>query len=212
MTDERPAMAPSLMKRRDPAQPGPIGHDRDRIGDVELGVRHDAGRDAGDQDVEHGADQQRADDADRHVPLRVLGLLRRGAHRVEADVGEEDHAGAGHHPAPAEGAPDRQPVGTHCLRRNERVPVGRVHRVDRADDEEQHHRDLHDHDHVVDVGRLLDADHQQRGDDRDDDDGGQVEDRGRPCVPSARVTRAAVRRAESAPGCRCRSHARNDTT
>ena len=129
MTDERPAIAPSLMKRRDPAQPGPVGDDRDRIGDVELGVGHDAGRDTGDQDVEHGADQERADDADRHVPLRILRLLGRRTHRVEPDVGEEHHRGTGHDPAPAEGTLDRKSVGTHCLRRNERVPVGRVHRV-----------------------------------------------------------------------------------
>ena len=41
-------------------------------------------------DVEHRADDQRGEDADRHVALRLLGLLGVRRDRVEADVGEED--------------------------------------------------------------------------------------------------------------------------
>ena len=41
------------------------------------------------------------DDADRHVALRVARLLGVGRDRVEADVGEEDVAGAARHAAEA---------------------------------------------------------------------------------------------------------------
>ena len=78
-----------------------VDADGDRIGHVELGVVHHAGEHERHGDVEHGADRERAEDADRHVPLRILGLLRRGGHRVEADVGEEDHARAADDAVPA---------------------------------------------------------------------------------------------------------------
>ena len=54
-----------------------------------------------DQHVEHRADGERAEDADRHVALGVVRLLRRGRDRVEADIGEEDDGGAAHDAAPA---------------------------------------------------------------------------------------------------------------
>ena len=65
------------------------------------------------------------DDADRHVALRVLGLLRVGRDRVEADVGEEDDRRPGEHPdrvrrcvrLPATGLPKKliavQPYGAN---------------------------------------------------------------------------------------------------
>ena len=40
---------------------------------------------------------QRGDDPDRDVPLRVRGLLGVRGDRVEADVGEEDHRRPGQH-------------------------------------------------------------------------------------------------------------------
>ena len=49
-----------------------------------------ADRPGGNEDVEHGAEQERAYEADRHVALRIARLFRRGRDRVEADVGEED--------------------------------------------------------------------------------------------------------------------------
>ena len=79
-----------------------LHRDEDRRGIVQLGVVHHARHDERHQDVQHGADGQRAENADRHVALRVLRFLRRGAHRIESDVGEEDHARAAQHAAPAE--------------------------------------------------------------------------------------------------------------
>ena len=49
-------------------------------------------RTAGDEDVKNRADDQRTQNADGHVALRILGFLRRGGDRVEADVCEEDHS------------------------------------------------------------------------------------------------------------------------
>ena len=63
-----------------------------------------ADHDERDRDVEHRADDQRADDAARQVPLRVLRLLGGGRHDVEADEGEEHDRRAGEDAAHPEGA------------------------------------------------------------------------------------------------------------
>ena len=60
--------------------------------------------------VDHGADRERAEDAEGHVALRVLRLLGRGRDGVEADVGEEHDRGALVDAAPAVGREGR-PVG-----------------------------------------------------------------------------------------------------
>ena len=52
----------------------------------------DPGEHEADRDVENGADDERAEDADRHVALRIFRLLRRRRHRVEADIGENTTA------------------------------------------------------------------------------------------------------------------------
>ncbi len=63
------------------------------------GIRH--------QQVEHGADRQRADQADRDVAVRILGFFGGGGYRIEADIREEDgggstqYANAGQRSAPA---------------------------------------------------------------------------------------------------------------
>ena len=43
----------------------------------------------------HGTDDQAHDDAERHIPRRVLGLLRGGRGGVESDVAEENDGGTG---------------------------------------------------------------------------------------------------------------------
>ena len=60
---------------------------------------HQAGEADGDGHVEHRADDQRGDDADGQVALRVAALLGGRRDRVEADVGEEDDGAAGEHAA-----------------------------------------------------------------------------------------------------------------
>src|SRR3546814_1872400 len=49
-----------------------------------------------DDDVQHRADCQRAENADRQITLRVACFLGGRRNRVEAQIREEDRRGAGH--------------------------------------------------------------------------------------------------------------------
>ena len=60
---------------------------------------HQSGEADGDGNIEHGADDQRGDDADGQIALRVAALFGRGGDGIEADVGEEDDGAAGEHAA-----------------------------------------------------------------------------------------------------------------
>ena len=64
--------------------------DRQRRVLVELVRLDHAAQHQADRAIQHGADAERQQDAARQVPLRVCALLRSVAHRVEADVREED--------------------------------------------------------------------------------------------------------------------------
>ena len=116
---------------------------------VELGVGHDARQHAGDDDVEGGADDERADDANRQVVRRVLAFLGARRDGIEADVGEEDDGRA------AEDARDAE--------RHEGLPV---HRVDVWDGEQQEDgdgRELDPDEDAVELRALLRAADQQDG-------------------------------------------------
>jgi hypothetical protein len=70
-----------------------------------------------------------------------------------------------------------KPMYAHArARRNERMPVGGIDCVSRAEDEQQYDRHFHKHDYVVYRRRFANADHQQQRDDGNDDDGWQIED------------------------------------
>ena len=122
-------------------------------------------------DVEQRADRERAQDADGHVALRVLGLLRGGRDRVEADVGEEDDGRAADDAAPAEVA-EVAGVG-----RDEGVRVVAVTqlRIDRnaaqATMKATTIATLTTTMTVLTLRRFLDADDEQRRDGGDDRDG-----------------------------------------
>ena len=129
---------------------------------VELGVGHDARQHAGDDDVEGGADDERADDANRQVVRRVLAFLGARRDGIEADVGEEDDGRA------AEDARDAE--------RHEGLPV---HRVDVWDGEQQEDgdgRELDPDEDAVELRALLRAADQQDGEQQRDEDGGDVDD------------------------------------
>ena len=113
------------------------------------------------QDVDDGADHQRADDRDRQVTLGVLGLLASSGHGVEADVGEEDQGRCSEHSARA-------------LRR-ERLQVVGVEGGERKADEHGQHGELDEHHDGVQVGGLLDSAHQQQRDEQHDHDRGDVD-------------------------------------
>ena len=85
-----------------PPDPGDIDRDRHRIGNTKALVRHHAGHHECHQDVEDGADDQRAQDPDRHILLRSSRLLCGGRDGVEADIGKEHHRRTAQNAAPAE--------------------------------------------------------------------------------------------------------------
>ena len=87
-------------------------------GTFRASIVHQAGQHARHQDVENGADHQRSQDADRHVALGILRLLRGRRNRVKSNVGEEDHARARDHSRPAILS---ELAG---IRRKKRSPVG----------------------------------------------------------------------------------------
>jgi hypothetical protein len=131
-----------------------VDHDGDGIGNVELVVGHQQGHDRGDHHVDDGADDQRADDAERHVLGRVLGFLAGGGDRLEADIGEEDDGGGAHDAVDAE-SPGPVFSGMNgvqflALRSPE------IGEDDEAadDDEGDQHADLDGDDDVVDLGAL----------------------------------------------------------
>ena len=103
---------------------------------------------AATSDIKRGADQQRSDDADGQIALRILGLLRGGRDRVESDIGEEN--------VRRSGADAGEPIGRERL--PVAAPVAGVHIAEAQADHEQHHRDLDDHDGRVEARALLDAD------------------------------------------------------
>ena len=113
-------------------------------------------RTCGDEDVEDRAEQQRSDQPDWHVALRVLGFLRRGRNRIETDIGEE-HGRRGTdcaHP----GSPTAEDPG-----RQERVEMRRFEFRARQRDrhERGQRRNLHDDEDGIDLGAFTRADDQQ---------------------------------------------------
>ena len=83
----------------------------DRRGVVEHRLpRHDPGQHHRHADVEHGADDQRGDNSDRQVALRIASFLGGGRNRIESDVGEENDRAAGQDARPSHGS-EGMPVG-----------------------------------------------------------------------------------------------------
>ena len=121
-----------------------------RVADHRL-PRHEAGEADGDGDIEHGADDQRGDDADGQVALRIAAFFGGGGDGVEADVGEEDDGAAGEHARPAVG--------------HEGMPVAGMDEADGGEDEDEDGDELDADHHVVGRGRLADAADQDDGED-----------------------------------------------
>ena len=125
--------------------------------------------------VKDCADGERAEDSDGHVALRILGFLRGGRHGVEADVGEEDYAGAAGDAGPSEGS-ERSLIGRH-----EWMPVRgcdlRMAKQEQGcdDDEGENCADLDEYDERIEVGGLAHSDDQDRGHKRDHEIGGEIE-------------------------------------
>ncbi len=167
-----PDQRAQIDEQREPGQADGTQAQDDRIGHVQLAIRHQAGQHRGHGDVEHGRDGERTQDADRHVALRPARLLGAVRDRVEPDIGDEHDGGAAHDAAHAKFA-ESAAVG-----RNEGVPVGGVHVEGAEADEGQHDRELdRDHD-VVQPRRFPGAADQQRRDQHHDGRRRQVDDGG----------------------------------
>src|SRR6185369_3033656 len=67
---------------------------RNRRFNVDLAPRNHSGENCGYSDVQDGADQQRGDNANRQVALRIFRFLRGSGNGVKSDVGEEDVSSA----------------------------------------------------------------------------------------------------------------------
>ncbi len=111
--------------------------------------------------IEDGANQQRGQNAEGQVVLRVVALLGGRRDGVEADVGEEDDGAAGEHAGPAVG--------------HEGMPVVGLDEAGSGEDEDQDGGHFDEHHDVVGAGRLADAAHQQDGEEHDHQEGGNVE-------------------------------------
>ena len=155
--------------RRTQCRPLPPGSEREPLERVDDRGRvahdrlpgHDAAEHDGDSAVEQRAGDERGQNAEGQVALRILALLGRGGDRIEADVGEEDDGAAGEHAGPAVG--------------HEGMPVVRLDEAGGGEDEDQDGGDLDQHHDVVGARRLADAAHQDHGEDHDDEEGGNVE-------------------------------------
>ena len=138
---------------------------RDGGFDVDFAPRHHPGEYCRHSDIQHGADQQRGDDSDGQIALRVLGLLGGSRNCVEADVSEENVGRASadsRHSVRREGVPVR-------------APVAEIARNETQTDHKQNDRDFDHHDGGVEAGALLNAPHQHGGNDQGDDECRKIE-------------------------------------
>ena len=120
-----------------------VDGDGDRRRHAEFAERHHARHHHGDGHVDQGADNQRTEDADRQVLLRIARFASRRRNRFEADISEEHDRGRPQHAL-------RTEMRTAFIRRHEGVPVCWVHVGHANSDEGQQHDDFDRDDDVVD--------------------------------------------------------------
>ena len=144
-----------------------IGHRR--VGSFagnEGGVFHHSEENDGNSDVENRADDQRTDDADGKIALRIFGFLRRGGDGIETDVGEKHDCAAGDNPGEARGS--------------EGLPVGGIDQHAADDQKRENRANLHGHDHIIGFGGFSHAAHEQHGEEENDEEGRKIENRAGP--------------------------------
>src|SRR5262249_42697815 len=125
----------------------------------------------------NGADDERSQDADRHIPLGVLGLLGRSRYGIKPDEGEE------HHTSRSQDAHDAaicmlDALGVYELGGGGNVGcvIGRVHESPADHDDHYDDGDLGDDDKAVDECRLLRPADQQEGQYQQNSNGGNIHD------------------------------------
>ena len=156
---------------------------------IRIVPRHDSGEHDGYCDIEHRTDDQRGDDADGNVTLRIARLFCRRRNRIESDVGEENDGAAGEHARPAF--------------RYEGMIVCGMNEAHAHEDERQDGGDFQqDHD-VVGLRRFANAAHQHHRQQQYDEKRGDVEAE----VPAGRVERVVLQIGEAAGQVRWRDPA-----
>src|SRR5215470_8047793 len=161
-----------------PLDAGFTNRQRHRRSDVQTGIMNRSCEQAGYDDVQEGADDERAENSDGHVFLRLLGFLGGSGYRVESDISEEHHSSTAQDAGPAVGS-EGPGVG-----RNEYLPVlaggSRMleHEGERNGDEGQDRRQLDEDNGGIEIGGFLDADDEDDRDDGDGEKGDEIEFRG----------------------------------
>src|SRR6185312_1520128 len=123
-------------------------------------VRNQAGEHCSNNDIKNRADDERSQDANRHVLGWVLGLLGRSGNSVEPNIGKKDNTRGTQDSGPAK-LPERAGIF-----RNERMPIlsremWMLHQEACAHDNKNNEYANLDYNNCgVEVRRFLDADHQ----------------------------------------------------
>ena len=161
----RPASAPRVMMCDAPVRPR--SRKARAMGASMLTSRHGTMpvRTAATAIYSSGANQQRSNDADGKIALRILRFLRGRGDGVESDVGEENVGCSGPDSGESEGR-ETVPV---------RSPVAGVDVANAEPDYKNDNGNFNGHDGGVEAGALFNANHQNRGDHQRDDEGGKVD-------------------------------------
>ena len=156
-------------------RPHRIDRHSDRVRNIQVFVIDHQGHHNGHKDVQHRADQQRPNDANRHVLLRVLSFLARRRNGLKSDIGKEHNRRGTQDAAPTKLAL----LGTGW--RNEGAPIA-FQSLEILDDEPAANQDegnddcaFDGHNHVVDAGAFRDTYDQQTRQSHTDQKCGQVE-------------------------------------
>ena len=154
-----------------------VDNDRNRIGHVQRGIRHQQSHDRCNEHINDSADNERTDDPERHVALGVFRLLSGGRNSFEADIGKEYDGRRAHDaidtelPRPGIFGNEWRPVFRHQLRKVCKDNVS-------ADENKRgKHADLDRDDNIVDLRRFRNADHQQERQRHTNQKGWKIEDR-----------------------------------
>ena len=135
-------------------------------GGVVCHSRHDVGK----NHIEHGAYQQGDQNADRHVPLRVLRLLGSCAHSVEPEEGEEYDG------RPSQDAGEAIFAQHARIGRDVRCIVVGIDVFPAEYDKNQYDGNLQEYNEAVEDGAALRTPYQEEAHQHDDKEGGDIYD------------------------------------
>ena len=135
-------------------------------GGVVCHSRHDVGK----NHIEHGAYQQGDQNADRHVPLRVLRLLGGCAHGVESEEGEEYDG------RPSQDAGEAIFAQHARIGRDVRCIVVGIDVFPAEYDKNQYDGNLQEYNEAVEDGAAFRTPYQEEAHQHDDKEGGDIYD------------------------------------